>query len=215
MVQGDVGILDRIRKADRRADRASQRLIKKLARTKRNKRLAQHVTVESPPFHGLSFANALDPIFKQDVVAAKRRLAKARDENGHRAFYVDELCCGSDDESVGMLVVMARSALASPSHACIAVTKDTRSQMKQSRGRVCILKQTGSVPLEFAGTIGNCVTLRMIHADAIPTLLYASVHDSGDSSVRSQDQPRSLGLDRDTTDRLQSVVSRMLGARLV
>ena len=211
---GDVHVLNRLEKADRRADRAARRLIRKLSHTKRNKKAANYPRVTSPHFHATSFASATNLIYHESMVIAKRRLNKARDTNGNRAFYVDELACDLDqDEPLG-LVVMPRSETASPALVGSCITKDINAQTSVSTNSVTVLLPLGTTVLQNVGerVAGNSVALCKLHVSNGVTLFYAYVQNTSPTSQPSSD-PWCLGLDRKTTKCIQGIVARMLGAK--
>ena len=213
MPRGDVHVLDRLEKSDRRAERATRLLIRKLGRTRRNRKAAAHASVTSPSFHSLSFARETNLIYHEDVPAAKRRLSKARDSDGHRAFYVDELCCSLDTEQPSGLMVMPRSQLASPEWIGKCITKDSHSRSTTSADSFVVLHAAGSTTIQGAGVTGNKVVVCKLHVSNGMTLFYARViHDIDSASHTSS--PLRLGLDRKTTTSMQHIVARLLGAKL-
>ena len=213
MARGDVHVLDRLEKADRRADRAARRLMRKLARTKRNRKAASHPTVTSPFFDATSFASATNLIANGDVLVAKRRLAKARDTGGHRAFYVDELCGGLDPEQPCGLVVMPRSQDADPDLVGKCITQDCHTRTKTSTDFVTILHAADRTTIQSAGVTGNQVAVCKVHVDNGMTLFYAHLLQSTDVAPLHAN-PWRLGLDRETTTCIQTIVARLLGAKL-
>ena len=213
MPRGDVHVLDRLEKSDRRADRATRLLIRKLGRTKRNRKTASHPTVTSPSFHATSFASETNLIYDEGVLAAKRRLIKARDSHGHRAFYVDELAGYLDAEEPRGLVVVPRSQLAAPEWVGKCITKDDHARSTTSADSVILLHATDNTTIYCAGVTGNKVNVCKLHVSNGMTLFYARVMHDTDASLHSCN-PWRLGLDKKTTVSMQHVVARLLGAKL-
>lgn len=214
MAKGDIHVLDRLEKSDRRADRAARCLIRKLARTKRNGKGANHPVVTSPSFHAMSFASETNLIFHEDMLLAKRRLSKARDSEDHRAFYVDELCGGGlDPDEPGGLVVMPRSKEADHNLVAECITKNTRTLTKTSKDSITLLRATDNTTIQSADVTGNRVVVCKLHMNNGMTLFYAWVPRGADSSL-SHAEPWRLGLDRKTTTSMQTVVARLIGAKL-
>jgi len=213
MAKGDVHALERLAKSDRRADRATRRLIRKLGRTKRNRKAASHPTLTSPPFHAMSFASETNLIYHEDVLTAKRRLSKARDAHGHRAFYVDELSGSLDVEEPRGLVVVPRSQLAAPERVGQCITKDEHTRSTTSADSVIVLHTTDNTTIQCAGVTGNKVAVCKLHVSNGTTLFYARVVHGADSSSHSC-SPWRVGLDKKTTASIQHVVARLMGAKL-
>lgn len=213
MAKGDVHVLARLAKSDRSADRATRLLIRKLGRTKRNRKAASHPTVTSPFFHAMSFASKTNLIYHEDVLTAKRRLSKARDAHGHRAFYVDELSCSLDTEEPRGLVVVPHSQLAAPEWVGQCITKDSHTRSTTSADSVIVLHAKDSTIIQCAGVTGNKVAVCKLHVSNGMTLFYARVIQDIDSSSHSC-SPWRLGLDKKTTASMQQVVARLVGAKL-
>ena len=214
MAKGDIHVLDRLEKSDRRADRAARCLIRKLARTKRNSKVANHPVVTSPSFDVMAFARETNLIFHDDMLLAKRRLSKARDMDGNRAFYVDELCGGGlDPDEPGGLVVMPRSKKADHNLVGECITKNTRTLTKTSNDSVALLQAKGSTTIQSAGVMGDRLVVCKLHVNNGMTLFYARVLEGTDSSL-SHTEPWRLGLDRKTIASMQTVVARLIGAKL-
>lgn len=207
-------MLDRLERADRRADRATRLLMRKLSRKRRNLKAATHPTVTPPCFHAMSFASETNLIYHDDVLVAKRRLAKARDEDGHRAFYVSELCACEDTEEPRGLVVMPRSKLGAPGMVGKCITKDNSTRSTTSEDSVVILHSVDKTTVQNAGVTGSKVAVCKLHVSNGMTLFYARVIDDTDATL-SAANPWRLGLDRKTTTTLQHVVVRLLGAKLL
>lgn len=201
MTKGDVNVLKRLDKQDKRADRAARRLIRKLEKRKRSK---PHAIVEPPEFPPGAFASEANFVTNDETAVAQRRLAKARDAEGHRAFCVDEV--GQEDASV--LVVVPRSSLASPDLLCERVLKREPQSVKLSAHAVCALQTRDGHELSLGGRAATRVAVRKVHIENGLTVFYVIPHDSATAP------PYTLGLDRRTYNGMQAKLARLLGAEL-
>lgn len=205
MTKGDIDVLRRIEKQDKRADRASRLLIKKLSRKRRSP--PSYCMVESPKLHAMSFASATNFVAHEDTAMAQRRLVKARDDDGKRAFYVGEIGC-ENDEPMALLIV-PKSKGASQSLACQRVLKQVPLSVKVSSQSVCVLQCCNNNELSLGGTQTSQVLLQKLHMDNGLSVFYALPFTKTSTSA-----PWSLGLDKSTYTEIQVKLARLLGAKL-
>jgi hypothetical protein len=206
MAKGDVHVLDRLEKEDRRKEKAARKLIKKLSRRRGG---ASHAVVKSPQFHSMSFASATSLICHDETIQAQRRLFKARDAEDKRAFFVGEISRAFDEPTC--LVLAPRTTDASPDLVGRAATKDTNAQSKPSTAAVCVLEQHGDQPLKVGGKTGAAVYVRKLHLHNGLTVFYADLLPEGQPALSP---PYALGLDRKTLADLQNLLARLLGFEL-
>lgn len=210
MPKGDVHVLARMDRQDKRAERITRKLIRKLARTRRNQRAADYAVLTPPAFHSMSFASATNLIPNDQTVVAKRRLVKSKDEDGKRAFYVGEIF-EVDDEPLSLLVI-PRTLSSTPDMCARAITKDSQAVARVSSCTVTLLESSGERNLQVAGHPTRTLLVQKVHVPNGLTLFYAG-HETLATQTRSE--PWSLGLDSRTTKELQKVAAGLLGAQLV
>jgi len=206
MAKGDVHVLERLEKEDRRKEKAARKLIKKLSRRRAGD---SHAVVKSPQFHSMSFASATTLICHDDTIEAQRRLFKARDTEDRRAFFVGEISRAFDEPTC--LVLAPRTPDATPELVGRAVTKDTNSRYKASTAAVYVLQQHGKEPLTLGGKTGDSVCVRKLHLHNGLTVFYADLVSEGSPAPSP---PYALGLDRKTLKDIQSLLARLMGFQL-
>lgn len=207
MPVGDVHVLKRIEKQDRRAEKVSQLLIRKLSRKKRNKRLSRLI-VQSPKVYPLSFASATNFVLNEETVVAQRRLVKARDEDGKRAFYVGEIgCC---EEGAMALLVVPKSKGASAELLCERVLKIKPNNVKMSSQCVCVIQACESYKLYIHGHTTTRALLRKLHIENGVSVFYVAPCTNTPDSP-----PWCLGLDKKTYTEIQWKLAKLLGAKLI
>ena len=207
MVIGDVDVLKRIERQDRRAEKASQLLIKKLSRKKRNQRLSTAI-VEAPTLPPMAFASATNFVMHEDTVVAQRRLVKARDEDGKRAFYVGEI--GSSEDGAMALLVVPKSKGANADLLCERVLKRRPTNVKVSSQCVCVIQSCGNEKLFIHNETTTRALLRKVHIENGVSVFYVTPCANTNDSP-----PWSLGLDKKTYTELQWKLSRLLGAKFI
>ncbi len=210
MAKRDVHVLKRIDKQDRRADRATRKLMRKLARTQRNQRVANYPVLCSPSFNSMSFASATNLIFREEMVVAKKRLARARDSDGKRAFYVAEVF-EVDNEPLNLLVI-PRTSDATPQLCGQAATKDPESNPRVSTSTVTLLEASNAASFDVAGAPTLKLLVQKVHIENGLSIFYGTARAL---PTQTCSDPWSLGLDSRTTSELQRVAARLLGAQLV
>lgn len=210
MARGDVHVLKRIDKQDRRSDRVTRKLMRKLGRTRRNQKAASYPVLCSPSFNSMSFASATNLIFREEMVVAKKRLMRARDSDGKRAFYVAEVF-EVDDEPLNLLVI-PRTSNATPRLCGQAVTKDPESNPRVSASTVTLLETSNAASFEIAGTPTLKLLVQKVHIQNGLSIFYGT---SQELPTQTRADPWSLGLDSKTTIELQRVAAGLLGAQLV
>ena len=210
MAKGDVHVLKRIDKQDRRADRATRKLMRKLARTRRNQRAANYPVLQAPNFNCMSFASATNLIFNEEMVVAKRRLIRAKDSNKKRAFYVAEVF-EVDGEPLNLLVI-PRTPNATPKLCGHAITKDPLSNPRVSDSIVTLLSASNASSFDVAGTQTLKLLLQKVHIQNGLSIFYGTPQAL---PTQTCSDPWSLGLDAATTKELQRVAAGLLGAQLV
>ena len=204
-MRGDVRVLLRLEKQCRKADRAARRIARKLSK-RGGKQRQVHAVVQSPQAP-MSFA-PVDGISKHEMtVEAQRRLRRTRDKHGHRAFYVSEL--GSEMDEPKGIVLIPRTINASPHTVSSIITKTESSKTVISSAQVLLLTRHGGGELMICNQPTNKVVLRRLYTEHGLDILYAC---SACDSVFSQ--PCELRLDEQNFSSAQSLVARMLGARL-
>ena len=208
-MKGDVDVLRRIQKQDRKAAKASRVLMRKLSRKRRNH--CKHSMLRLPHTHTLSFASEANFVRHEQMPVVLRRLAKARDDADNRAFYVDELGC-YDDEPLTLLVA-PRSKEACAHLVAKRATKNEAAVAKCSSYKVCALEACAGSDVQLGKNVSTQVILQKLHIDNGVTLFYAHTPDT--TFQHQVAPPWSLGLDRATFTQIQSKLVRMLGARLL
>lgn len=207
-MKGDTQVLQRLEKQDRKAERASRLLIKKLSRKRRNK-ACQSITLHRPP-HCLSFASGANFTKHAEMAVALRRLVKARDAEGRRAFFVEEL--GNDSDEPVTLIVLPKSAAASADLVAQRVTKLAHSVSKLSSSKVCVLEAANDTQASYGDKSFKAVFLQKLHIHNGITVFYAT---TSDTPANAASPPWSLGLDRHIYHVIQDKLARMLGAKLM
>lgn len=203
---GDVGVLKRIEEQDRRAAKASRLLIKKLSRKKRNRRLT-HGMVQAPVLPSMPFASATNFVANENMVVAQRRLVRARDEGGKRAFYVDEIASEDDDPTA--LLVIPKSAGASVQLLCERVLKRKPDDIKRSTRCVCVVQSCGTDTLKIHGKTTTRALLQKIHIENGLSVFYVIPCENTRDSP-----PRCLGLDQKTYGSIQQKLVKLMGLQL-
>lgn len=214
MPRGDVGVLARLEKETRRADRAQQRLSKALQKRDRKRgRAVAERTLATPAW--LHTWGEADQAFPPAREANRwcRRLKRATDDEGRPKYYCTEL--GTDLEIGGNAILLA------PARRGIALDMDALrniifsgappdSRLAISNQRIPLWKIKGSVPL-FEPSQGRCVCARFVQPDVtLPTPLILLTDEGLDPKVESV-QPGRMGLSRATLTEIRTAASRLLG----
>ena len=211
IMKGDTQVLQRLEKQDRKAARASRLLIRKLSR-KRKKKACHSITLRRTS-HGLSFASGANFAKHAEMAVALRRLVKARDEEGYRAFFVEEL--GNDADEPVTLIVSPKSAAASADLVAQRVTKVPHSVSKLSSSKVCLLESADDAQASCGDKLSfKAVFLQKLHIHNGITVFYATTSNNPVCAAMGS-PPWSLGLDRHTYHVIQDKLARMLGAQLL
>lgn len=213
-MRGDVGVLKRLDRKQRRADRSSVRLARKLARTMRNKRRALFPTVHVPSATSAVFASVCDCGKSAAIKAVLRRCMRAKSD-GVRCFVGSMWMDGL--EQAGGVLVMPKVAEASPtalfriaSKGSLDATGDVSSRLSQSRVLLCTAAAS-SVPIDTGGSKGRALFVRRLDMPNGCAAFYATAEDEEQSGA----SPRALGLDMPTYLKLQETAVRLLGAQRV
>jgi len=207
MPRGDVGVLKRIERAGRRADKASKRLITALAKTGRNKRMKPPILVTAPIWPALSFSMNNSVICSTDIKTASRRLHRAKDGK-RRVFSVCEVLEGLDETLC--LLAMPRRRCATPQALADAVCKTEGASFRMSSSRVLVFCTGDATEICTGESSSTHVFLRKMTTGDGGCLLYASAETPiGDSSP-----PRVLGLSLGAFLRVQKSAAAAIGARL-
>lgn len=193
-MKGDLHVVQRIQKRDRRLSKVSNTLLKKLSKTSRNKALT-YSTVRPHCYSSSDFARSCEMIIHQNTLASRRRLLRAK-QSGRRVLNV---CDISHDDDVIALIVSERSDCGVEKIATTA-TKTAGSLQSVSEARVCLF-----------GDSSSDYTLQKLHLDDGQQLFYVSRADRESSEY---DSPWALGLDKLTFKLARRKVARMLGVRL-
>lgn len=196
MAVGDVHVLARIEKLDRRAAKAARHIQKKLAIRYRQIGPKNELAFSLVDRGSLKFTTRVQ-LKETDVAHAfLRRLARVKAADGKRAFYVDELC-GHDDAPLAP-VAICKEAGGGLTLACDAVRKGEDAAARVSKSTPLLKGQDGE----------QSATLRRIDLKGGTFFLV----ERGESQGA---QPALLGLDSRMFEQAQKRAMRMLGARLV
>lgn len=199
-------VLERIERRDRRTNRYTQKLIRKLAKTKRNIKAASCYQVCTRSiFDVTSFTGHVGNGDNSETI--RRRLLRARNAEGSRMFYVGEVCGTLDGSSV--LVAAARTQGSSERAIARAVHKGCTALPTSASAPVCLLMARANETLTLAGSEGAAISIRSVLLEDYGRVLYAEC-----CACIPVGQPRVLGVDKSTFAALQVAVSRMIGAKI-
>lgn len=206
MAVGDVDVLERIERRDRRTNRYTRKLIRKLAKTKRNIKASSNYQVcTRSVFHSIAFTGHVGNGHNNETI--RRRLLRARNAEGSRMFYVGDASETLDGPSV--LVVAARTQVSSERAIARAVHKESTALPTSISAPVCLLMARTNETLALAGSEGVAISIRSVFLKQYGRVLYAEC-----SACIPVGQPRVLGVDKSTFAALQVAVSRMIGAKI-
>lgn len=209
MAKGDVHVLKRIDKADRRADKATKRLMLALAKTSRNNRKkVVPVAVTLPTWPALSFTDDTHIIPHADLNAVSRRLKRKKDGK-RRIFSTGEVLEGF--ETVTRLIVVPKQPCATVQTLAAVAAKDDGATFKISPNRVLLFYTRNEDNRIITGQSRSThVFLRKVVLRGEHVVFYASAEDpSGDCAP-----PRVMNLDSESYGRIQRSVAGMVGAQM-
>ena len=201
--------MKRIDKADCRADKATKRLMRALAKTNRNKRKKSvPVAVALPTWPALSFANDTHIIPHADLQAVSRRLKRKKDGK-RRIFSTGEVLEGF--ETVTRLLVVPKQPCATVQMLAAVAAKDDAATFKLSPSRVLLFHTRDKDKHILTGQSSSThVFLRKVVLHGEHTVFYASAEDPrGDCAP-----PRAMSLDKESYSRIQRSVAGMVGAQI-
>jgi hypothetical protein len=205
MAVGDVNVLLRLEKQDRRADRASQKLIKKLAKTRKN-RAAPHIELVTPFNMSMNnFSTQPRLVTHRNTNCVQRRASRARGSDEKRAFFVAEALLGKDDD--GVVVVVPRTQYGTLDFLAATISKQENPEYSVSSLSVVILQS--DTPLTLGPNTGRFVCVRKLCLGKDQIVFYASCIDTATSTP-----PRTIGVDAKIYGKLQSTVARLAGWKL-
>lgn len=202
MVKGDTGVLKRIERESRHADRAQRRLQKALVK----RAVAKGRAVPAPLVatlvrHDYFARDAVEP--SGDVGRYRRRIGGARGRDGHRLFYAAEV--GNDLDRGGSAVVVApRSEQADPQQ---AVEEAKAADGAWSPSTLALFRTEQNVKgLVFSGVEGNgLVQARAYLPRNGPPIFFLGQTGLGTAP------PSSFKLDRELCASLQRESLKVLG----
>ena len=209
MAKGDVHVLKRIDKADRRADKATKRLMRALAKTNRNNRKkVVPVAVTLPTWPALSFTDDTHMIPHADLKAVSRRLKRKKDGK-RRIFSTGEVLEGF--ERVIRLIVVPRHPCANVQTLAAVAAKDDGAAFKISPNRVLLFYTQNEDNRILTGQSSSThVFLRKVVLRDEHVVFFASAEDTiGDCAP-----PRVMQLDKESYGRIQRSVAGMVGAQI-
>lgn len=208
MPKGDVHVLKRIDKADRRADKATKRLMNALARTKRNKRKAAPTAVTRPTWPVLSFAEDTHIIPHPNLQAVSRRL-KRKKVDKRRIFSMGEILEGF--ETVVRLLVVPKLPCATTQTLAAVAAKDEAVTYAISPERVLLFYTRSKEDSILTGPSSSThVFLRKVILGGDHAVFYASAEEMRGS----MQPPRAFNLDKEVYGRIQRSVAAMVGAQM-
>jgi hypothetical protein len=195
-MRGDLQVLSRIEKRDRRLDRSGRSLGRRLSKTARN-RSRGYSTVRAQCYSPSDFANCCEITAHKNTLATRRRLLREK-AGGKRAFNVAELV--DELEDVLAVIVSVRD-VGGPEHIAEAATTKECSVQTISHAGVCL----------FSNDTERYI-LKKLHLEDGQQLFYVVKSDALDDS---HECPWALGLDRRTYDRIKTQASKMHGLKLL
>ena len=219
MARGDVGVLARLEKETRRADRAQRRLSKAIQKRDRMRGRAVPERIWATKVAHTRFG-PLDQAFEPAREANRwcRRLKRATDDEGRREFYCTEV--GTDLMTGGAAVLVAP---ATPSVSALPLERLAKLAFGNtppnnagavSHQRVPLFQISGSVPL-FEARKGEMLYARFFHPDASLLTPLVLLTDRGHESTTTVVSPEHLGLSQTTMDTLADAAARLLGLSVV
>lgn len=191
MPRGDVGVLKRLERECRRADRSSRK-IEKILSAKR--RPVSQTSVHARTYENIDFATPSALCESADLVVAKRRLSRARTQEGKRAFSVCEV---SGDDAPRVVVAMeTQAACSGPALAACLVGKAPSVPFQLSQRSVSL----------FSDKDGELYARKLSIVSTRQSILYVTRERGGLPCP-----PKLLGLDRSTYSSIQLGVAKAAG----
>lgn len=212
MVQGDVGVLKRIEKADRRASKAACKIKRKLDRSKKNRKHRGSIVQGTPaPVLPIGFTSSSHIIAHGQLPRVRDRLLLATGEDERRLFYVSDIVINFED--IVALIVSCRSRQAHVGALCDVISGVKSSTHNVSESGVLLF--TTNDDIEMGDRTGRNVVVYKVHADNGMFVFYATVIDETMAPHATRvSPPWGLGLDKPTFKRIQSEVARMTSVDL-
>jgi hypothetical protein len=195
-MKGDLQVLLRIEKRDRRLERHNKILKTRLSKTRRN-RSKSYKTVHAHCYSPTDFAKVSEIKVHQNTLASRRRLLRGK-VGGKRAFNVSELV--DELEEVSALVVSSRGDCG-PEQIAATATKTELANHTLSDARVCL----------FSDDTHNHM-LHKLHLEDGQQIFYVVQVDVNESDHAC---PWSLGLDSHTYCRIRYQAAKMQGLELL
>tara|TARA_B110001450_G_scaffold161085_1_gene150168 strand:- start:1611 stop:2237 length:627 start_codon:yes stop_codon:yes gene_type:complete len=208
MPTGDIHILKKIEKADRRANKAAKRVAAALAKTSRNKRKSTPIAVMQPTWPALSFADEAHIITNPNMKAVSRRLRRKK-VGKHRVFSVGEVLEGL--ETVACLLVVPRQVCATIQELADSACKEEGAEFAVSESRVLLFHtRSSSEKVTTGGIESTHIFLRKVTLRGAHPVFYACAENlQGECSP-----PRALHLDKEAYGRIQRSVAGMVGVHI-
>jgi|MDSW01.1.fsa_nt_gb hypothetical protein len=222
-MRGDVKALKRMNRQDRNADKSSQRLIKKLARTKRNTQRGPFVRVQACPWDDGDYDTRHSSTVCPNAEAALRRATLVREADG-RGFLVGPIVDGLEDV-IGILAIpkspsatpetLARAVLKVPApHPPTAAPRERFGRLSRRRMPLCSVVE-GSAPLDTGPSSGRHLFVRRLHIRGGGVPLYYAQTERPEAENGEYVTPRELAIDTWLNKRLLSVATDVLGGELL
>lgn len=206
MVRGDVGAISRIERRDKKANKASMRLKKKLDHTKRNQACPRVVDVSVAPEISIGYASSCSPLAHGNIPEFRKKLARLKDDQKVRMFSVSDIVRNFED--VVALIVTPASEQTRIRFLCDAMPgKEGGKGYTHHGGSVLLF--SADEPLRIGPHTGPHVVVQKLQIENDMFVFYAAA-----TSDATFSPPRALGLDFNTYRRIQSEVARMIGVRI-
>lgn len=198
-MKGDVNVLKRIDRRDRRAEKAARGIKKKLLKTKRYTKAQKIVTVVLPNLPSNHFSKNCELVQHPNIFCSKRRLLRSK-VDGKREFNLSEIV--EDFEEPVALVVSSRVA-GDAGRVSVVASKSDSALVKISDARVHLFD-----------TPDQTFELRKIHLQDGQYIFYVCKSEADDTSECFQ-APWALGLDRRLYETVQKRAAFMEGFGVV
>ena len=206
MVRGDVGAISRIERRDRKANKASLRLKKKLDRTKRNQSCHCVVDVTPAPETSGGYASSCPLLAHGRIPECRKKLMRLKDDQAMRMFSVSDIVHSFED--VVALIATPASEQTCIRFLCEAMAGEAGGEGYTHHGG-SVLLFSADEPLRTGPHTGPHVVVQKLQTENGMFVFYAAA-----SSDNTFSPPRALGLDSNTYHRIQSEAARMMGVRI-
>ena len=206
---GDVDVLKRIEKQDKKADKACRLLMKKLSRKKRGKRnfSTDPITVRLTSFPSISFSSEAKFAYNEETATALRRIKKCKDDRGKRAFYVGEIGC--IDEVPASFIVIPRNKEATIPLACQSALKQEGTVVQVMTNCVCVFESVTEDGILICDEYAQKIVVQKVRMQNGVAFFFAA---SGTGKLCSQ--PSCMGLTKSIFKQMQLTLVKLFGAAL-